>query len=92
MKHHLSFYFGSALHQVAIFTVLSLVSVCLPRPSDFAVLCILDNTVQLSGKKSCLSQQNKEGPLHTKWVRLEETVAFADVNLHTLLRLHTSAI
>lgn len=66
MKNHLSFYFLSVLHQVGIFTLLSLVSVCLPRPSDFAVLCILEITVQLSGKKSCLSQQNKEGPLYTK--------------------------
>lgn len=94
MKNHLSFYFWSVLHQVGIFTFLSWVSVfvCLPRPSDFAVLCILENTVELSGKKYCLSLRNKEGPLYTKWVRLGETVAFAVVNLHTLLGLHTSAV
>lgn len=61
MKNRLSFYLSSVLHQVGIFTLLSLVSVCLPRPSDFAVLCILENTVQLSGKNPAFLNRTKRG-------------------------------
>lgn len=61
MKNHLSFYFLSVLHQIGIFTLLSLVFVCLPGPSDFAVPCILENTVQLSGKNPAFFNRTKRG-------------------------------